>query len=371
MAWTESFLLPSLFAICGLVYWGYKKFREPMYKPGDVANLASIKDTFDLQPADVASSTKDRIWKMPEGMDIYHLPLRLKSDESPPVLGLHGGPSIAPSKPWKMCDSVPNLYIPHARGCGKSTRPFAKFPTPGMWPGMKILEESLGIGAQVADLERIRRRLGVERISIVGHSFGGLIATMYAAEFPQHVQSLVLLAPAAVLQLPTPKGEDGDLFALVEKKIRERGNETHLEEYKAFMKQYMDFGSLPKETEESLALRQGGFGLHFIRASGGSDEYFEPPKTESIGGMACYATFLSMGIEHDYIPACKERLAGSTFPIAIVHGENDMIPPSTSRKYVDLFPPDNVTFEVLPDADHFIFDHPRTTEIVKATLART
>jgi pimeloyl-ACP methyl ester carboxylesterase len=44
-----------------------------------------------------------------------------------------------------------------------------------MRPGMKILEETLGIGAQVADLERIWRRLCVEKLDLVGHSFGGFI----------------------------------------------------------------------------------------------------------------------------------------------------------------------------------------------------
>lgn len=236
---------------------------------------------------------------------------------------------------------------------------------------MKTLEETLGIGAQVADIERIRRRLGVNTISLVGHSFGGFIATLYAAEFPQYVKSLVLLVPAAVLQLPTPKGEVGDLFALVEQKLKDRGNDTHIADYKAFMKRYLDFGSLPNETDESLAARHNEFAIHFGRADMGTNngEYdaFQPELT---GGMACYATYLSMGIEHAYIPACRDRLRGTTFPVTIVHGAMDIVPESTSRKYVDLFPAENVTFEVLQEASHSIYDHSRVADIIKETLAR-
>jgi hypothetical protein len=44
------------------------------------------------------------------------------------------------------------------------------------------------------------------------------------------------------------------------------------------------------------------------------------------GGMARYGTFLFMGMEHDCIPTCRERLAGSNFLVTIVHGGQDMVP---------------------------------------------
>lgn len=368
---TDSIILPTLVLISALSYWAYKKFREPSYNPGDVSKL-SENSSFD-RPELAAVSTSNT-WRMPDGIDIYHFPLEVqskKANDAPTILGLHGGPAMAPAEPWKICQMLPNFHLYHARGCGKSTRPFAKFPTPGrMWPGMKILEETLGLGAQIADIERIRRRLGIEKISLVGHSFGGFIATMYATEFPEYVESLVLLVPAAVLQLPTPKGEDGDIFALVEKKIKERGNEDYIADYKAFMKLYLDFNSLPNATDESLAKRHNDFAIHFGRADIGSDGEYEDFKPELTGGMACYATFLSMGIEHNYQSVCQERLRDSKFPVAIVHGAKDIVPENTSRKYMDLFPSENVTFEVLQEAKHSMFDHARIAEIIKETLAR-
>jgi proline iminopeptidase len=368
---TESFVGSVIFALLVLCYVGYKKFREPFYKPGNVVEaMSSRPEEFDKQ--DLVQYESEQHWRMPDGIDIYHFPLENQSKTyERPILALHGGPAIAPEKPWKICKILPNVLLYHARGCGNSTHPFRKFPTPGnMWPGMQILEETLGIGAQIADVERIRRRLGVEKLDLVGHSFGGFIATLYAAEFPQRVRSMVLLVPAAVLQLPSPKGEVGDLFVLVRQKLEERGNHLHLKEFDVFMKRYLNFSSLPNETDDSLALRQNEFAVHFMRADKGIEGDLDNLEPGNTGGMACYATFLSMGIEHDYTSDIRELLKDSKFPVAIVHGEEDMVPVGMSRKYLNLFPPGSTTFEVVPGVGHFIFDHPRCAEIVKNTIDR-
>lgn len=49
----------------------------------------------------------------------------------------------------------------------------------------------------VADLEGLRRKLGLARIHVLGHSWGGLIAMKYALEHPDRLRSLVLVSPMA------------------------------------------------------------------------------------------------------------------------------------------------------------------------------
>ncbi|MEU9701699.1 alpha/beta fold hydrolase [Streptomyces sp. NPDC047981] len=48
---------------------------------------------------------------------------------------------------------------------------------------------------QVADVEALRRHLGLERIDLLGHSAAGNLATLYAASHPERVRSLVLVTP--------------------------------------------------------------------------------------------------------------------------------------------------------------------------------
>ena len=49
---------------------------------------------------------------------------------------------------------------------------------------------------QVADLEALRQLWGLERLTLGGYSWGGLLATLYALEHPDRVQSLALVSPA-------------------------------------------------------------------------------------------------------------------------------------------------------------------------------
>jgi pimeloyl-ACP methyl ester carboxylesterase len=44
----------------------------------------------------------------------------------------------------------------------------------------------------VEDLEAVRRTVGAERIDLLGHSWGGLVALEYVALYPQRVSSLIL-----------------------------------------------------------------------------------------------------------------------------------------------------------------------------------
>ncbi|MGW2017881.1 alpha/beta fold hydrolase [Streptomyces sp. NPDC001927] len=51
---------------------------------------------------------------------------------------------------------------------------------------------------QVADVEALRRHLGLERIDLLGHSASGNLATLYAAAHPERVRSLVLVTPGTL-----------------------------------------------------------------------------------------------------------------------------------------------------------------------------
>ena len=57
-----------------------------------------------------------------------------------------------------------------------------------------------GLPRLVQDLEELRQQLHVEKWVLLSHSFGGLIATAYARQYPQHVLGLVL--SNSILNLP-------------------------------------------------------------------------------------------------------------------------------------------------------------------------
>jgi proline iminopeptidase len=56
-----------------------------------------------------------------------------------------------------------------------------------------LTEETLRLDHYLADLEALRRHLQLPRMTILGHSWGGMLELLYASRYPQHVAKLVLL----------------------------------------------------------------------------------------------------------------------------------------------------------------------------------
>lgn len=76
-------------------------------------------------------------------------------------------------------------------------------------PGFASLDEltELGNGHDLAlYFDDLLRTLGIERVDLLGHSFGGLVAAEIAAHFPDRVASLALVAPFGLWseEEPTP-----------------------------------------------------------------------------------------------------------------------------------------------------------------------
>lgn len=57
-----------------------------------------------------------------------------------------------------------------------------------------------GVHDDVEDLEAVRRHFGAPSISLVGHSYLGLMAALYAMRYPERVSRLVMIGPAEPLQ---------------------------------------------------------------------------------------------------------------------------------------------------------------------------
>lgn len=99
--------------------------------------------------------------------------------ELPTLFALHGGPGVDHSllKPalGGLGDRAQVLYVDH-RGNGRSAR----------GPSVSYTLEN-----HVLDLEALRIHLGLERIAVLGISYGGAVALAYAARFPESVSHLI------------------------------------------------------------------------------------------------------------------------------------------------------------------------------------
>lgn len=67
----------------------------------------------------------------------------------------------------------------------------------------------------IEDVELLRRELGIEKLKLLGHSMGAVLASAYAQRYPEHVEKLVLVSPA-YLRNPFPE-EDRELLQASQK----------------------------------------------------------------------------------------------------------------------------------------------------------
>jgi len=104
-----------------------------------------------------------------------------------PALGVHGGPGSG-AAPGMRRGFDPDRYrivLFDQRGCGASA-PHASDPATDM---------SVNTTAHlVADMELLRRHLGVERWVLLGWSWGSTLALAYAQAHPERVRAIVLSA---------------------------------------------------------------------------------------------------------------------------------------------------------------------------------
>lgn len=97
-----------------------------------------------------------------------------------PVVFLHGGPGggCGPAGRRFFDPSAYRIVLFDQRGCGRST-PHADLTDNTTWH-------------LVADIERLRDHLGIERWQVFGGSWGSTLALAYAESHPQRVTELVL-----------------------------------------------------------------------------------------------------------------------------------------------------------------------------------
>jgi proline iminopeptidase len=137
-----------------------------------------------LPPAPVSGQ---RLWELSTGSRIAYVRVPAEGRaRKTPVVFLHGGPGVPDMRGdseyfGRLAKDGFDVYVYDGLGSGMSSR----------------LEDPRGytLGRDVADLEQIRRKIGAERVMLVGHSYGANLAAAYAASHPDRVAKMVLSSP--------------------------------------------------------------------------------------------------------------------------------------------------------------------------------
>ena len=113
----------------------------------------------------------------------------------PQVIVLHGGPGAHHDYLLPQFDALATgrtLQYYDQRGGGRSPAP---------------RDASLGWREHVADLDALLTHWGAAPATLLGYSWGGLLAMLYAVQHPRRVARLALVSPASVTTAGRPEFE--------------------------------------------------------------------------------------------------------------------------------------------------------------------
>lgn len=237
-------------------------------------------------------------------------------DSSEILVLLAGGPGA----PGESVLSFESIAPAHIRVVSYDQRGVGRSPAP---PGTP-----LGYAEHIADLEELRTRLGARRMHLLGHSWGGGLALLYAGTHPDHVASLTLVAN--VLYIPAA------MEAMVE--YRNARFEQLIRE--GIMK--MPGSSSPVDCND---------GLHAILPAYFADPRFPIPKELAEAKLSCdvFAEVSNTTVNLD----TTSQLASLQIPTLVLMGDGDPLGLDMARATVAALPASRAELVVLPRCGHF------------------
>jgi pimeloyl-ACP methyl ester carboxylesterase len=254
-----------------------------------------------------------------DGTEIaYHL-----VGDGPPLVCLPGGPGRATDYLGDLggLSGSRQLVLLDPRGVGQSADPADP--------------ATFRVDRLVNDVESLRVQLGLNRMDLLAHSAGSILATLYAAAHPEQLSALVLVTPG--------------LGAI--------GIEGTEEQFDAVLARVTDEPWYPAAMAALRRLAAGELSLEAFRESrplfyGRWDETAQAHATAGVAMRHQAARLGYFGEGAFDVTATRSALKGLTAPVLLYAGDLDpLVTPATVREAVPVF--SNATVVVQPGAGHF------------------
>ncbi len=191
----------------------------------------------------------------------------------------------------------------------------------------------------VADLEELRAHLGLERMQLLGHSHGGVVAQAYAAEHAGRVDKLVLASTLARFA--------DEQHAAMEVGVQAKAGEPWYADALAALEDEQEGRFETDEDLAELALRE--FPFYFAGYGPAERAYLETLRAE----IPVADALLLFNEEIFTTFDLRSELPKITAPTLVITGEDDFITgPVCAADFATI--PD-VRTVLLPGSGHFIF----------------
>lgn len=263
----------------------------------------------------------------------------VKLGEGPVLLLLHG--LACDHTTWlPVMNQLARKYTviaPDLLGHGASAKPRADYSLGGYANGMR-------------DLLTV---LGIDKVTVMGHSFGGGVAMQFAYQFPERTERMVLVAPGGMGPDVTPliraltlPGTHQLLGALTLPGLRQLG--------KAGLRLLHRTGSIHTRDLREVA------------------DIFESMKDPDARVAIRHVTRAVVDLRGQIVTMVDRAYLTQAMPMLVVWGRNDLVIPARHADNVQRIAPGAVV-EVLENCGHFPHkDHPeRFVKVVDAFIRNT
>ena len=245
--------------------------------------------------------------------------------KGPPLIVLHGGPGLSQEYLLPQMNKLAEdhfVIFYDQRGSGRSEN------------GNEA--SFIQLNVFVDDLEAIQKAYGLQKVSILGHSWGGFLGLHYAMSHPEAVDKLILLNPFPACS--------SDVASFLQEWSRRMT--PHMDE----LEQIKNSKEYAKGDPQTIAKYLNIIFRNYCFISQKADELNLLTTVEANLNWIKTSEILSqslLGASFDYLPDLKKISS----PTLIVHGDGDPIPLSTAENLHKNIP--HSKFVVIKECGHF------------------
>lgn len=274
-----------------------------------------------------------------------------------PVVFVHGGPG-AGCEPWHRRFFDPEVYrvvLFDQRGCGRST------------PHAELRDNTTQ--HLVADMERIRAHLGVERWVVFGGSWGSTLGLVYAETHPERVLGLILrgifLCRPEEIRWFYQEGASWLFPDYWEEYLRPIPEDERDDLVGAYYRRLTGEDEIARMAAAKAWSRWEGKTSNLLPRKEVVDHFSEPYTALSLARIECHYFMNDTFLEAGQILRDAQRLAD--IPGVIVHGRYDAVCPLKNAWDLHQAWP-RAELRVIPDAGHSALEPGIVDALVRATV---